>query len=135
MAGKMVRSQINPMEANMKKMTLTSGAIALAAATLMSGCVVAPEPVHYRPVVVYPEAPPPPVVVNIAPPAPQVEVIPPAPVPNYFWIGGVWIWEGNHHVWHPGHWEAPRPGYAWVPHHWHETPNGWMMEGGHWRHN
>ena len=35
------------------------------------------------------------------------------PTPGYFWIGGAWFWEGNRYNWHPGHWQAPRPGYRW----------------------
>jgi hypothetical protein len=57
------------------------------------------------------------------------------PVPGYFWISGVWIWEGGRHVWHPGHWSAPRPGYIWTPHRWHQVGREWHMDGGHWMRN
>jgi len=101
----------------------------LAAAAALSGCVVAPlgQPVAYQggsAEVVY---------ANMPPPAPQVEVVGVAPAPGYFWISGVWLWQGGRHVWHPGHWEAHRPGYQWTPHQW--TPDGrggWRMSGGYW---
>ena len=113
---------------------------ALAAALSLAGCVVAPAP---RPV--YQPAPPPvvyqqpvpaqpaPAVVYQAPPAPQGEVITVSPGPGYFWIPGIWIWEGNRHVWRGGHWEAHRPGQAYVPHQWVRSGNAWHLHGGYWR--
>jgi hypothetical protein len=122
------------METKMKKSTLICSTIALAAAVLVSGCVVAPAPYHYHAAVVYPEVAPAPVVTFVAPPAPYVETVGVPPVEGYFWISGVWLWEGGRHVWHAGHWQAPKPGYRWVPHHWHQVGNEWHMDGGHWQH-
>jgi len=71
-------------------------------------------------------------VTDVAPPPPQEEVIGVSPYPNYFWVGGVWFWEGGRHVWHPGHWQAPRAGYRWVPHHWDNEGGRWHLRGGNW---
>ena len=117
----------------MKKSTLLCSTVVLATAAFVSGCVVAPAPYRYHPaVVVYPDSPPATVVAYSAPPPPQVEVIGQPPVQGYIWISGVWLWEGGRHVWHSGHWNAPRPGYVWVPHRWHQEGNEWHMDGGHW---
>jgi hypothetical protein len=94
---------------------------ALAAAALLSACVVAPAP--------YPEGG---AYVTVAPPAPQVEVIGTPPVPGYFWIGGYWGWVGGRHEWVGGHWEAPRPGYHYVPHAWVREGGGYRAYPGHW---
>ena len=40
--------------------------------------------------------------------------------------------EGSRYAWHPGYWQAPRPGYRWVAHGWHPVGHGWRMEPGHW---
>lgn len=102
---------------------------------LLNGCVVAPAPrpvYSPQPAVVYPQPVPGPIVYQ-APPPPPAEVYGVAPAPGYFWIGGIWLWEGNRHVWHPGHWEAPRHGQVYVPHAWVPTGRGWQLQGGHWR--
>lgn len=120
----------------MKCIPSTLLAITLLAMTFLSGCVVAPAPApQYRANVIYPNSPPPPVVTYTAPPAPQFEEIGKPPVPGYFWVSGVWIWEGGRHVWHPGYWSAPRPGYVWEPHRWHQVGHEWRMDGGHWIRN
>ena len=119
----------------MKKTTLICGAFMIAAATLVSGCIVQPARVQYRAEVAYPDYPQPTVVANIAPPPVQYEVVGVPPQPGFFWISGVWLWEGGRHVWHGGHWAAPRPGYAWVPHRWHQEGDHWHMDGGHWQHH
>ena len=67
-------------------------ALALAAAGLLSGCVVAPAyPVDG---VVYAPSAPPPL---------QTEVIPVAPSPVHVWINGYWGWGGASYAWRPGH--------------------------------
>nr|WP_315430148.1 YXWGXW repeat-containing protein [uncultured Albidiferax sp.] len=113
------------------RLTVPALAAALAAITL-SGCVVAPPlqrvvyaapPVQQVPTeVIYTE---------VAPPPPQVEIIG-APRPGYFWISGLWVWQGGSHVWRPGHWEAHRPGYQWTPHQWVPSGHGWQLRGGFW---
>lgn len=107
-----------------------AGLLAVAAATALTGCVVAPP----RQQVVYTNAPtmqPPPIYAQVAPPPPQVEVVGIAP-PGYFWVSGIWLWEGGRHVWHPGHLEAHRPGYRWQPHQWVPAGGGWQLRGGFW---
>ena len=102
---------------------------ALAAATLMTGCVVAPAEPHYYgnagAVVVSSEAPPPmqyePVPVAVAPVATQI------------WIGGFWDWSGGRYVWREGRWATPpHRGDHWVPREWVRGPRGWQARGGHW---
>ncbi|HMK84526.1 MAG TPA: hypothetical protein VK437_01095 [Steroidobacteraceae bacterium] len=93
---------------------------ALLAAALLGGCVVAPAPGYYGPVVA------------VAPPAPQVEVVGVAPTPGFVWFGGYWNWVGGRHVWVAGHWGPGRPGYHWVPHAWVHEGGGWRMHEGHW---
>lgn len=96
---------------------------ALLMAAGLSGCVVAPAPVH-RPYYAEP--------VVVAPPPPRVEYYGAPPVTGQIWIGGFWNWVGNRHEWVSGHWEAPRPGYRWVPHRWAPEGDRWRMQGGHW---
>ncbi len=127
---------------------------AASAAVLMSGCVVAPPyrqvvyqspPIYTQPAPVYTQGAPvvvqpgypqqQQVVVYQDPPPPQVEVVGVAPAPGYFWVGGVWLWQANRHVWSPGRWEAPRAGQVYVPHQWvRGNGGGWRMNGGYWRH-
>jgi len=106
---------------------------AVAVATLMSACVVAPRPV-YHPQPVYAPQPYPAgaVIIQNEPPAPYAEVIGVPPTPGYIWIGGAWFWEGGRHVWHGGYWSAPRSGHYWVGHHWERVGNGWHFREGHW---
>lgn len=92
------------------------------AAVSLSACVVATARPYYA------QGP----VVAVAPPPAQVEYVGPPPVAGYIWIGGFWAWQGNRHVWRPGHWDAPRPGQHWVPNAWAREGNGWRMREGHW---
>lgn len=89
----------------------------------LSGCVVAPAPMH-RPYYAEP--------VLIAPPPPRTEYFGTPPVAGHVWIGGFWNWAGNRHEWVPGHWDAPRPGYNWAPHHWEREGDRWRLQGGRW---
>jgi hypothetical protein len=104
----------------MKVSALIAG---LAAATTLSGCVVAPAPVappyYSQPIMV-------------APPPPRVEYIGQPPFPGYVWIGGYWRWTGARHDWVQGRWEAPRPGYSWTPHRWEQEGQHWRQTGGQW---
>lgn len=70
--------------------------------------------------------------VTVAPPLPQVEVQLAIPGPNFFWIGGHWLWGGSGYRWAPGRWEQHRPGYGWAPHRWERRGNGWAQQGGRW---
>ena len=67
------------------------GLLAVAAGLLMTGCVIAAEPV---PVVVGPPPPPP----------PRVEYVPVPPGPAYVWVPGFWQWHGRAYTWRSGHW-------------------------------
>lgn len=107
--------------------TLCAGALAVA--TLVTGCVVAPaEPYAYGnsgAVVVSSEAPPP----LRYEPAPAAV----APVATQVWIGGFWDWSGGRYVWREGRWAAPpHRGDRWVPREWERGPHGWQARGGHW---
>ncbi len=101
-------------------------ALAVGAAALLTGCVVAPLPAGYAepgPVMVAPNAPPP----------LYAETIPVAPAPSYIWINGFWDWGGGRYAWRPGYWSPPRPGYGWAPREWAPRHGGgWQGRGGHW---
>jgi hypothetical protein len=62
-----------------------------------------------------PDAEPAPVQVDWAPPPMLTEPPPPPPPrPDYVWVGGYWVWEGNW-VWAYGHWlPPPHPRYHWI---------------------
>ena len=119
--------------------------VPLAAASLLSACVVAPyparrvvytqpAPVYSQPVPEYAQGVPDDggVVVDIAPPAPYVEVVPAIPFPGAVWIGGYWGWSSGRHHWVPGRWDRPRPGYAWRPYGWAPQGGRWHLHGGGW---
>ena len=114
----------------MKKRTLICSVIMFASA--ISGCQIAPPAYHYQANVVYPEIAPTPVIALTQPPPPKTEVRGTSPVPNYFWVDGVWLWNGTQFIWQKGQWQAPKPGYVWVPHQWHQQGKQWSMDGGHW---
>lgn len=110
-------------------------ALALAATSVLSACIVEPVPppppryvapprqVVYVPepaepvVSVYVEPPlyqPPPIAVSWAPPPMLVEAPPPQPYPDAVWTGGYWVWQ-ERWVWSAGRWSAPpRPRFLWV---------------------
>lgn len=69
---------------------------------------------------------------NVPPPAPYVEVIPVLPFFGALWIAGYWGWSGGRHHWVGGHYERPRAGYGWAPHRWVPQSNGWALRGGGW---
>lgn len=104
----------------------------LSLALFLTSCATPPAPYQYRPQIVYPDALPPSVITSTAPPPLQDEPRGNPPVPNYFWIPGVWLWEENRYLWQSGYWTPPRPGYTWVPHRWHQEGNQWHMDGGYW---
>lgn len=118
--------------------------VPLAAASLLSACVVAPYParrvVYAQPAPTYAQPVPAysqpveddEVVVDVAPPAPYVEVVPAIPFAGAIWIGGYWGWSGGRHHWVPGRWEGPRSGYGWRPHAWVQQGGHWHLRGGGW---
>lgn len=102
----------------MKKQLFIS---ALAAALLLAGCVVTPEPYSYYDGPVY-----------VDPPPPRVEYPGYAPVAGYVWIGGYWNWSGHRHEWVPGRWDSPRHGHRWVEPRWERDGRHWRQRPGRW---
>lgn len=100
-------------------------ALALAAAALLSGCVVVPA---HRGYVAAPAA----VIVDVPPPAPYAEVVPVMPYPGAVWINGYWGWSGGRHTWVPGYYDRPRPGYRYEPHRWENNSGRWHLRAGAW---
>jgi len=74
------------------------------------------------------------VVVNDLPPPPPIEeTIGVAPGPDYFWVGGQWVWSGRW-TWVGGHWAyPPHPHAVWVSGYWVRGPHGWYRTDGYWR--
>ena len=123
----------------------TTALAALAAAT-MSACVIAP-PRHvvvqsapqpqpqvvYNTYPVYEQQPAAPVVYGNAPPPPvQVEVVPVQPFPGAVFINGYWGWNGGRRQWVPGHYTRPQAGYRFAPHRWEPAGGRWVLRGGFW---
>ena len=74
------------------------------------------------------------VFVRIGPPRAVVETRGPMPGRGYVWIKGYHNWEGNRHVWVPGHWVMPpRSRARWVEHRWVRRRGGYVLVEGHWR--
>ena len=48
-----------------------------------------------------------------APPVPRVEQVVMAPGPDYFWVGGTWIWLVDRWSWRPGYWREPMHSYGY----------------------
>jgi outer membrane lipoprotein SlyB len=72
-------------------------------------------------------------VVAQPPPPPPVETVVVAPGPDYVWIDGEWIWNGQW-FWVGGHWGyPPYPHAVWVRGYWGRGPHGWSRAPGHWR--
>jgi hypothetical protein len=73
------------------------------------------------------------VVVAQPPPPVPVETVVVAPGPDYVWIGGEWVWNGQW-IWVGGHWGyPPYPHAVWIiGSSWHDR-YGWHHERGHWR--
>ena len=79
----------------MKKITLSSLAVALSLGVLPAWSAVE----YFE--------------VQSAPPAPQVEVVP-APQAGQVWIPGYYDYRGSDYVWVQGHFEPARQGYVYV---------------------
>jgi hypothetical protein len=107
-----------------KSLSISAASLAgLAAAVLLSGCVVAARAPAGG--VVY---------VDRAPPAAYNEVVPVSPGPGHVWVGGHWSWSGREYAWARGHWVRPAQGHAhWVPGHWQRSHQGHYWVPGHWR--
>src|ERR1700736_3693516 len=120
---------------------LAGVALALSAATLLGGCVVATPPprVYAPPPRVY-EAPPvyaePAVDIEVhaieaPPPLPNYEQ-PPCPEEGYLWTPGYWAWSGGYY-WVPGTWaQPPRVGVLWTPGYWGFVGGVYAFHAGYW---
>ena len=72
--------------------------------------------------------------VSQPPPAPQVETWADSPGPDYVWVKGEWVWNGERWFWVSGRWSlGPRPNVAWVEPRWVRAPYGWRREPVYWR--
>ena len=72
------------------------------------------------------------VVVAQPPPPAPVETVVVAPGPDYVWIDGEWVWNGQW-FWVGGHWGyPPYPHAVWVRGYWGRGPHGWARVPGHW---
>src|SRR6202035_4425035 len=104
-------------------------ALALSAATLLGGCVVATPPPR-----VYAQ-PAPDVEVRAAeapPPLPDYEQ-PPCPEDGYLWTPGYWAWAGGGYYWVPGTWvQPPRVGVLWTPGYWGFVGGVYAFHAGYW---
>lgn len=111
------------------KSSLATVLASMAAAVVLTGCVVAarvPGPAVY--------ASGPVVYVDRAPPAPYSEQMIVSPGQGHVWIGGYWNWTGRDYVWTRGHWTVPARGYSsWNPGHWRNDHRGHYWVPGHWR--
>jgi hypothetical protein len=118
-------------------------ALALSAATLLGGCVVATPPprVYAPPPRVY-EVPPPPAyepavevevrATEAPPPLPDYEQ-PPCPEEGYLWTPGYWAWAGGGYYWVPGTWvQPPRVGVLWTPGYWGFVGGVYAFHAGYW---
>jgi outer membrane lipoprotein SlyB len=71
-------------------------------------------------------------VVSEPPPPAPVDTVVVSPGPDYVWVDGEWIWNGQW-VWVAGHWGLPPyPHAIWIRGGWVRGPYGWHREPGHW---
>lgn len=122
------------------KTPISFACIAVAAASLLSGCSYEERPYPQYPQTTYVQAAPPPptyvqpVYVQPAPPPEPYEAHPPPPSPGYDWVKGHWRWTGASYAWVGGRWNAPpRPNARWYPGHWEHQNRGWLWVDGGWR--
>lgn len=117
---------------------------ALAAGSLLSGCVVQ-APAYAPPPRAYVEPPPPPppvvqyqaggaVVTAYEPPPPlPVYAQPPIPEEGYLWTPGYWAWGPGGYYWVPGTWvQPPQYGVLWTPGYWAFAGGVYAFHAGYW---
>ena len=128
---------------NHTALPMTGAALALSAATLLGGCIVATAPaprVYAPPPRVY--SPPPPAYEEPGesrmqaneppPPLPDYEQ-PPCPEEGYLWAPGYWGWGGGGYYWVPGTWvQPPRVGVLWTPGYWGFVGGVYLFNAGYW---
>jgi hypothetical protein len=56
----------------------------------------------------------------------------PAPAANYFWVPGIWNWQGAGYAWRPGYWYAGQTNWVWIPDYYCYTPYGAIFVNGYW---
>jgi hypothetical protein len=66
------------------------------------------------------------------PPERPDDPIGPAPGPNYFYVPGEYVPEGDRVVWKPGFWTPSHPGWEWMPARWVREAGGWNFREGRW---
>jgi hypothetical protein len=75
------------------------------------------------------------VVVPWAPPPMLIEPPPPTPSPEFFWVGGYWIWQDGW-VWAIGRWmRPPRPDLHWEHPYYEHRGDAVIFVPGHWDQN
>ncbi len=65
-------------------------------------------------------------------PPPAREDKPSIERPDFFWIHGHWVWNGNRWDWSSGRWEHERKGYTWAEGHWDNRAGRWQYTDGSW---
>jgi len=55
-----------------------------------------------------------------------------APGPDYFYIAGQYVPDGEYVTWKPGFWARMQPGWDWVPARWIRRTDGWDFRPGSW---
>jgi len=69
------------------------------------------------------------------PPKRPSEPVGMAPAPDYFYIPGEFVPQGEEVVWKPGFWYRSQPGWEWSPAHWVRQATGWAFREGSWSRN
>jgi hypothetical protein len=55
-----------------------------------------------------------------------------APGPDYFYLAGHYVPDGENVTWKPGFWAQVQPGWDWVPARWVRRSDGWDFRPGSW---
>lgn len=55
-----------------------------------------------------------------------------APGPDYFYVAGQYVPDGDGVVWKPGFWSRSQPGWEWAPARWVRQSSGWAFREGYW---
>jgi hypothetical protein len=66
------------------------------------------------------------------PPERPLETIGSAPAPDFFYIPGEYVPQGEGVVWRPGFWYRSQPGWEWHPARWVRQATGWTFRDGSW---
>ncbi len=56
----------------------------------------------------------------------------PAPGPDYFYVAGQYIPDGDGVAWRPGFWSRTHSGWEWAPARWIRQASGWAFQEGRW---